>query len=566
VDGGERGGGAAGRAIATAGAFWLLGLLLAFHPTLLTGFARIQGAPVDTRTNNYLLEGEYRWLTSGGAQELWSPAFFFPAPNVAAYGDVQLATMPIYAVWRLLGAPADTAFQLWTMAVLSLNYLFFWFFLRRIARTTPLAAAFGAFLFAFGASRVNQVGHEQLFTQFYAIFALYALCRAFAVEHGDEGQHERAIWIGVAPLAVAAQLYSGFNIGWVLGFALMVTAAWVLVLRPWRGSVVRVVRDHWRAAAAAAGLAALALAPLASHYLEAARAVGFRSWSEVEPLLPRPQSWLYLGPFNRLYGWQYDLDLFRRLSVDQEHRVGLGVATTLLAALGLYWRWGDAGTRLLVAVTVTVALCVTVPVGELVWAFVFAAIPGANAFRAVARIGMLLLIPAGIGAAYFVDRMRPRPWLLALALTASVLEQVQTTPSFDKLEIRRDVEALAARVDARCHAFLFTPVGGSERSGLENGKHHSDAMWAQHLTGRPTINGTYSNVPPGWDFDAVTLRNDADVRRIEGALGDWRTRWRLDRERVCWLRPAVDWSWARPEPLRRAVLRAWGVRLSTGEQ
>ena len=45
MDGGERAAGAAGRTIATAGAFWLLGLLLAFHPTLLTGLARIQGAP-----------------------------------------------------------------------------------------------------------------------------------------------------------------------------------------------------------------------------------------------------------------------------------------------------------------------------------------------------------------------------------------------------------------------------------------------------------------------------------------------------------------------------------------
>src|SRR5258708_4349465 len=88
-----------------------------------------------------------------------------PRPESAAFGDDHPAVLPAYAIWRVLGAPYDTAFQLWCMTVLSLDFAAFWLFLRRAPGASPLAAGFGAFLFAFGAPRVNQIGHEQLFAQ-----------------------------------------------------------------------------------------------------------------------------------------------------------------------------------------------------------------------------------------------------------------------------------------------------------------------------------------------------------------------------------------------------------------
>jgi hypothetical protein len=540
--------------------FCAIGLLLALHPMLLTELSRMQGAPVDTRLNNYVLELEYRWASSGGRRSLWNAGFFHPVSNVAAFGDVQLGAMPYYAIWRIAGRPYDTAFQLWWMTILTLDFAAFWFLLRRTIQASPLAAGFGSFLFAFGAPRVNQAGHEQLLAQFYIVAALYALYR---LAHRAPRAPVSAAWLFVLSAAVVAQLYTGFYFGWFFLLALVLTGLWVAMVPSFRSMAAPVFRHRWRALLAAGALGVIATLPLWLHYREAALIVGMREWPVVERLLPQPQSWIYLGPFSWLYRWQYGLAPFRVLVLDQEHRLGIGLVTMLVAGIGLYRGRREPGTKLLVLVCATLVLCVTtVPIGEWLWRLVFEAVPGAAAIRAVARIGILMLIPVGLGAAYFVDRVRPRAALLALALGASVLEQAQTTPSYDKLAVRRDVQALASQIGAHCDAFLFTPLAGAEweRSGFEDGKHQLDAMWAGLLTGIPTLNGLSGNVPPGWDFAQVTIRTDAGEERIGRALGDWCRRWDLDATRVCRIRSQVDWSWTVPRSLRRELLRSWRDR------
>jgi len=478
---------------------------------------------------------------------------------------VELGSLPFYAPWRLLGCPYDTAFQLWCMTSLSLDFVAFWLFLRRALGTSAIAAGFGALLFAFGAPRVNQVGHEQLLSQFYVIAALYALHRIFAGDLPDSAAAPSTRWIVVFFTSIVAQLYTGFYVGWFFLLALSVACVWAALLPSYRATVLAIVRRRWPALATGGALAVLAIVPLCSHYIEAAAVVGMREWRGVEPMLPRPQSWIYLGPFSRLYRWQYDLALFRSLAQDQEHRLGVGLATTLFAGIGLYRGWKVPGTRLLVLVAGTLALSATVPVGAWVWRAVFAMVPGASAIRAVARIGMLMMIPVGIGVAYFVDTISPHRFMVALVMLAGVLEQAQTTPSYDKLAVRNDVALLANQVDATCGAFLFTPLAGSGagRSGFENGKHQLDAMWAGLLTEVPTINGLSGNSPPAWDFFDATLRDEADEQRNKRALRDWCSRWHLDETRVCWIRTPVDWSWSMPqEPLLHEMMHRWRERLS----
>jgi hypothetical protein len=544
-----------------AGAFWIIGLLLAFHPTLLTEFSRMQGAPVDTRLNNYILESEYLWATSAGQRSLWNPGIFFPVSDVAAFGDVELGALPYYGAWRLLGIPHDTAFQLWCMTILSLDFAVFWLFLRNIIGASAIAASYGAFLFAFGAPRVNQVGHEQLFSQFYAVAALYALYRACNGAAQPAHAWRSTAWLALFLAAIVAQLYTAFYLSWFFLLALFVCAMWATLLPSCRAVMLPIIRRGWPALLAGGALAVLATRPLYTHYVEAARMVGMREWRNVEPMLPRPQSWIYLGPFSRLYRWQYGLALFHSLDHDQEHRLGLGILTTVLACIGLWRGWEHRGTRLVVLVAATLLLCATsVPLGEWGWRAVFDAVPGASAIRAVARIGILMLIPFGVGLAYCVDALPPRRMILALVLIGSMLEQAQTTPSYDKLAVRGDVAALAAKIGATCHAFLFTPLAGSGsgQSGFEHGKHQLDAMWAGLLTNTPTINGLSGNSPPGWDFFETTVRDAADEQRIERALGAWCSRWHLDAQRVCWIRTGVDWTWSAPqEPLLRDALRRW---------
>ena len=126
--------------------------------------------------------------------------------------------------------------------------------------------------------------------------------------------------------------------------------------------------------------------------------------------------------------------------------------------------------------------------------------------------------------------------------------------------MRRDADALAGAIRRDCGAFLFTPLAGAGagRSGFEHGKHQLDAMWAELVTGVPTVNGYSGNAPPDWGFKELTLHDDDDERRTEHALADWCGRHGVDPKQVCRIRGEVDWSWSEPtEPLLSAVWRIW---------
>src|SRR5687768_1748130 len=95
--------------------FCLAAVVLAMHPTVLSGLRLIQTDLGDTRLNMYLLEHSYRWVRGEPSHgDFWSPPFFYPAHNTAAYTDLLLGAAPLFWAWRVLGAVPDTAFQLWT--------------------------------------------------------------------------------------------------------------------------------------------------------------------------------------------------------------------------------------------------------------------------------------------------------------------------------------------------------------------------------------------------------------------------------------------------------------------
>ena len=126
------------------------GLMLAFYPTLLSGFHAVQGEPIDTRLNNYILEHGFQWLL--GAEHhvsFWGPPVFYPEAGTLAYTDVLLTVGPLYWAWRALGFLPDTAFQLWTLTITCLNFGSAVLLLRHGLQLSPAATCLGATLFSF---------------------------------------------------------------------------------------------------------------------------------------------------------------------------------------------------------------------------------------------------------------------------------------------------------------------------------------------------------------------------------------------------------------------------------
>ena len=161
------------------------------------------------------------------------------------------------------------------------------------------------------------------------------------------------------------------------------------------------------------------------------------------------------------------------------------------------------------------------------WEFDYLVFPGIKAMRAIARIGLLLLIPAGIAVASVVQHSPPKTRAGALVIVLALfccLEQFGTTPGFDKVEVFAKSQALAARVDPEADAFLYLDQGSDWTA------QQLDAMWAQQISGVRTVNVYSGSLPPGYLFGPDFLQQGpADRARAQETLGKW---FQADQERL----------------------------------
>lgn len=514
------------------------GLLLAHHEIILSGFARIPADPGDTRFNHYLMEHGMRWfLARPGHESLWDPHYFWPVKNVLAYSDVMLGAVPAYAPWRLIFAP-DTAYQLWLLTVGALNFgAALWLFHRSLG-LLRFPSMFGAAVFAFAAPRINQTMHVQLFAQFWSVVAVIALVEVFRPRGTVSAR--RAIF--VFALCYVAQLYVGYYLGWFLGFGLLLAALAALVVHDWRRAMFAVIRAHPVALGIAAVVSVALLAPMAMHYFEAHKEVGVRPFEEAMSMIPAPITWLNIGKNSWLYAWMSSTHPFAGIPMEHEQRPGIGLVASALAFAGFVVGRKKPGALVFAVVGLVLLVCATHVAGFTLWKVVYEVVPGAKAVRAVARIGILLLLPAGLGIALFLDWLEARKFRFAFAAALAVgavclLEQGETTDTFDKYQIREDVGAIARVVSPdRCDAFVFSPLQGYGPYW----KYQLDAMWAEMESGVPTMNGYSGNSPPNWPLGVTTIRGPDAEMRVAQAIGWWSQMRQVDTRRVCWARVGLN--------------------------
>ncbi|HEX6037530.1 hypothetical protein [Longimicrobium sp.] len=527
-------------------AFCLAGLLMAHHPVLLSGFARMQPVDADSRLVNYFLEHTWLWLRQApGHEAFWEMPFFVGQRGVAAYSETMLGIAPLYWLYRGAGFGVETSLQLWVLTLSTLNFTAAYLFLRRAVGVRMPAACAGAFLFAFAGMRLSHIDRLHLQGQFYSVLAAYALVRVFALRpdtaEGTGGPRATG-WIAVFCAAVAAQLYAGFYMGFFLGMALLFALAWALVRRPYRARLLAVLRRNAAAVAGFGAVAALAVAPMAMRYLSASREVAQRTFLEAYCCMPRPHTWAYMGPDNWLYGWIMRPDVFVRLPFPHEQENGLGLVAFAAAALGLWHaRRRPPVQFLLVVALATIVVSTTLPGQITLWHLPYRLVPGASAIRYVARIGLLVLLPAAVGLALSLDRLGRRHVGLALAVGAvALLEQGRRSGSYDKAGHHARIARLASHIPAGCPRFYFSPVQAPGRpvSRLME-QYQGDAQWMQLLSGIPTVNGYSGNIPPGYaDLRDPVIHDAADEARIRNALETWGRTHGMDR--ICWVRRPAE--------------------------
>jgi hypothetical protein len=467
----------------------------------------MQNDPGDTRLENYILEHSLQWLLRApGHTEFWNPPIFHPVKNAAAYTDILLGAAPFYWLLRVLFAP-DTSFQLWMLAMAGLNFGAFFLWLRRGLGFAATPATAGAFLFAFAGPRGAQASHPQFLTQFFSIAALHALTEIFKRPHHPT---KSRLWIGVFMAACVLELYSAYYLGWLLFLGLLFAGVLALTRPRMRTKLIEVLRAQPGTWALALIASVAALYPMATHYIAAAGLVGYRPYSAVMP--PRIHSWLYQG--GGLYSWQNAIKAFHMLSYEQ--RQGIGWISWILAGTGLWrfrakpWAWLALGTG-----AAAILLTSELAPGITAWRGLYYVIPGAKAIRALSRVALLVLIPAGLGLACFFQSRKLKPWALALLAIVIPLEQIQPTPSFDKFWMRKQVAHVARNVPKGCTSFYYVSILGKR----PDYSYQLDAVWAGLELGLPTLNGFSGTAPPAWRTLSLNIANEeiAEVLLKAGA-------------------------------------------------
>ncbi len=514
----------------------LLGLIFFFHPMIASRFRLVPTDAGDPRLNAYFLEHLWKCLSRApGKRSLWNPGCGYPAKNIFAYSDTLMSFEPLYAPWRALGLSPFSAFQTWLMTVAALNFAVFYAFLRRFLGYRVVACSLAAFLFAFAFPRLAQLGHAQLLPQFYIVVLLWAVW-ALARSSMDPGasRRKRSCLIALACGILVAQFYGGFYLAYFSAILLLFAIPWAIILgfgQPMR----RVLREQWFVLVLCLALSAAALWPLVSRYLWVASQLHDegRGPESALSLLPRPASFLYMTGWSVFYGWMDRLTVFRELPNPSEQAYGFGFLTTAIVLWMLWQRRKLPGIRLafLIAATAFV-LFVSFPFDLRLWNVAYHVLPGIKAMRAIARIGLLGLIPAAIALAAFVHagmaKRSTRFVVIFLALLCC-LEQLGTAPGFDKFHVYARSRALARRVDPQADAFLYAPTAAPEDWTMQQ----LDAMWAQQISGVRTVNVYSGSLPPGYPFrDGWRKGQPADLPGVQQALRDWLKADPLDQPRI----------------------------------
>jgi hypothetical protein len=274
--------------------------------------------------------------------------------------------------------------------------------------------------------------------------------------------------------------------------------------------------------------AGAALLPLALQYHAVAQQSGMRPYVQVAGMLPRVQSWFYMGQGNWVYGQLVTADAFRTLPFNGEHVAGVGFVTLAAAIIGLNRSrqrpavaLSMAGLAATVLVTTAYTDWVVDPVTA--WRLVFDYVPGAQAIRAVTRISILVTIPVAIGVAHFLARQNTPRLAFLVLVPLIVLEQGHSTGVYEKEEARARIRTIAERVAPSCSSFYYAPDHTARADGGGAAPIvHLDAMWAALLVGIPTVNGYSGNEPPGYDrLGRSIVRSEDDSAELNRALHHW---------------------------------------------
>ena len=507
-----------------------LSIVFLLRSLVFTGFSHVSADDLDGALQLALLEHWRNVLTGAGSAPWNTPNFFHPIQDTLGYNDGYLLFGIVFTGLRGLGLDALLAQEFAHVAFRLIGFIGVWVLVRRCFSGSVPAAAFASVLFTLASVNALSLLHSQLTLAGLTPWAL--VLSGLLLEAGKAGRAGKA-FACLAALGVLTGFWivSGFYTAWFT-VVLMLFGALVILLvrRPVARPYLLALGQRGMLAATVAG-AAVSLPFIAAFvkvYAPKLRETGGHDAGVVLEYIPRfPQDLVNLGSHNVV--WSQPLDplygllsgggsLFTNVRLEPASSMFTPILLTCLVIAALrFRRWAtelSPGARAVLgaglAATFFFYFVDFQAGGWSPWLVVAKIIPGAAGLRVIPRFNLVLMVPASVGLALWLqhDVARRRRFLAILVAAAVLVEQ---TSNVDLKHMQRGtVEAFLAEVGtppAGCAAFYA--VNRPEGSPFWPGVVHDEptAEWmeadipsmlvaaAVHL---PTLNGHASFLPKGW--------------------------------------------------------------------
>jgi hypothetical protein len=506
----------------------LMGLLVFYRAVVLSNGDLVPTEVIDGRFNLAVLE---HWLRAlRGFESLGSPNWFYPVPGILGYSDMLVLFTPPYILSRVVGLDPFSAFQVTTVAVSAVGYLGALWFFRQVLSLHPVAAASGAYIFAFHFWFVCSMGHPQMLTAQFVPYVAGFSVRYFANPTSSGGMRNGMALAVSVPLVASTSYYVGYFTVLVLGIAVVLLAVGMVpggMRAQWA-----LLKDNWSAWLILACVGGLASLPLLLTYVPVMPKQAYVGFADALAFLPSPVT-QFLGPVNLTF---FAAGLVVAIRDCRRYRRSFNRAVADQRKL-------RALVSLVLSLTVLIAWALVFHSGRrTLWYYAFMYMPGASVLRDVRRINQVLKFAVvAVGTIALSEACRacdklPRRGRVAgyAALIAIVAlngyEQLWSTYTFSK-------SAQIAMLDAvpdpprLCVAFYVIEDPATQEDPREI---QMDAVMIAQAKNLPTLNGYSARSPDGW-----LLNNPPDRAAYQAQAAAWAKRYGV-RDGLCALDRATN--------------------------
>ncbi|MBR3605932.1 MAG: hypothetical protein IKL52_07880 [Candidatus Gastranaerophilales bacterium] len=427
--------------------FLMIGIGVFCYPMFLNT-DKMPGDFTDARFINYVLEHGYLWLNQIEIHKnFWDMPIFYPHKNTLAYSDIMLGAMLIYSPIRFIVKNPQSAFQIFYVITLILNFTSFYFLAKKF-KLNSILASFSAYFFAFCLARHAQTIHLQLFWQFYMIFSI--LC-FISISSTNSKLKNRLLFLGGVAFFVV-QTYSAFYFGWYMAFCAPILLFSFLLQKETRTLLINWFKNIDKICILEGLIGFIALLPLCYHYL----LVGSKFAKA------QPSSAIHL-----LFSQSFLDSLFIDYSYFYfpEALLGVGLITTLTIIIAIL------KNKYRIPILTFVVALILIFCNNRIYSFLYDNFFPMGAIRALGRYIFVLIPIFALILAFHLKKVKHFYWSIILMLLIMV-EQMPYVSYFDW-----DKKTHNARINRFSHNENCKVIYYDFDNDAEFMKNNLDVMW-----------------------------------------------------------------------------------------